>query len=144
MTWWRRFGDAGRVEKLQLAKLLLRRGSVCHWRQSFGNHFAVILNLDWPPPEDVVLFSIMTSKTAKFPPSVDNQIIRTGPSDYSFLTMDTVIDLREVHEAKLSAITTQPEFAVKANLTAAHLERTDAILRASMTITQYVLDRIVK
>lgn len=86
----------------------------------------------------------MTSKTVKFPPSVDNQIIRTGPSDYSFLTMDTVIDLREVHEAKLSAITTQPEFAVKENLTAAHLERTDAILRASMTITQYVLDRIVK
>jgi hypothetical protein len=60
------------VEKLQLAKAGLKRGSICHWQQPFGDHFAVILNLDWPPPNDVVLFSIMTS--SKFPGFVNSDI----------------------------------------------------------------------
>jgi hypothetical protein len=132
------------VDKLQLAKIGLKRGSICHWQQPFGPHFAIILNLDWPPADDVVLFSIMTSKTSKFPSSVDSEIIRTGNHDYSFLTLPTVIDLRQVHVAKLSAIVMQPQFAVRASLTAAHLTRTDQILRASLTIEQNILDRIVK
>jgi hypothetical protein len=129
------------VDKLQLAKAALKRGSICHWQQPFGNHFAVILNLDWPPPNDVVLFSIMTS--SKFPGFVNNDIIRTGPADYAFLTKDTVIDLRNVHAARLSAIVTQPQFAVKGALASVHMERTNEILRLSMTVDQEILDRIV-
>jgi hypothetical protein len=129
------------VEKLQLAKAGQKRGSICHWQQPFGDHFAVILNLDWPPPNDVVLFSIMTS--SKFPGFVNSDIIRTGPADYAFLTKDTVIDLRNVHIAKLSAIVMQPQFAVKGALTSDHMERTNEILRASMTVDQDILDRIV-
>jgi hypothetical protein len=129
------------VQKLQLAKAGLKRGSICHWQQSFGNHFAVILNLDWPPPNDVVLFSIMTS--SKFPGFVDSDIIRTGPADYAFLPKETVIDLRNVHAAGLSAIVTQPQFALKGELTSDHMERTNEILRLSMTVDQEVLDRIV-
>jgi len=129
------------VQKLQLAKAGLKRGSICHWQQPFGNHFAVILNLEWPPPDDVVLFSIMTSSS--FPSFVNNEIIRTGPGDYQFLNRDTVINLRQVHAAGLSMIVTQPEFAVKGELTADHLKRTDEILRTSMTVDQEILDRIV-
>lgn len=129
------------MEKLQLAKALLKRGSICHWQQPFGNHFAVILNLDWPPADDVVLFSIMTS--SKFPGFVDRDIIRTGPSDYEFLTKDTVIDLRNVHAVTLSAIVRQPQFSVKGSLTADHVKRTNEVLRASMTVDQAILDRIV-
>jgi hypothetical protein len=129
------------VQKLELAKVALKRGSICHWQQPFGNHFAVILNLDWPPADDVVLFSIMTS--SKFPTFVNDQIIRTGPSDYGFLTRDTVIDLRQVHDAELSVVVTQPQFGVKGNLTFEHLERANEILRASMTVDQDILDRIV-
>ena len=129
------------MQKLQLAQAGLKRGSICHWQQPFGNHFAVILNLDWPPPDDVVLFSIMTS--SRFPGFIDKDIIRTGPADYSFLTKDTVIDLRHVHATKLSVIVTQPQFAVKGTLTSDHIERTNEILRASMTVDQHVLDRIV-
>lgn len=129
------------MEKLELAKAGLKRGSICHWQQPFGNHFAVILNLDWPPADDVVLFSIMTSST--FPAFVNNQIIRTGPSDYGFLTKDTVIDLRQVHDAELSVVVVQPQFSVKGNLTFEHLERANEILRASMTVDQDILDRIV-
>lgn len=132
------------MDKLQLAKIGLQRGSVCHWQQPFGPHYAVILNLDWPPQDDIVLFSIMTSKIAKFPAVLDSQIIRTGPREYPFLTMDTVIDLRIVHEAQLTAITRQPQFAVKATLLQDHLLRVDEILRASMTIEQAVLARIVR
>jgi hypothetical protein len=70
------------VQKLELAKAGLKRGSICHWQQPFGNHFAVILNLDWPPPNDVVLFSIMTS--SKFPGFVKSEIIRTGRATMRF------------------------------------------------------------
>jgi hypothetical protein len=129
------------LQKLQLAKAALKRGSICHWQQPFGNHFAVILNLDWPPPDDVVLFSIMTS--SKFPSFVNNAIIRTGPSEYEFLNKDTVIDLREVHAAALSKIVGQPQFAVRGELISSHVERTNEILRASRTVSQDVLDRIV-
>jgi hypothetical protein len=129
------------VQKLQLAKAGLKRGSICHWQQPFGNHFAVVLNLDWPPPNDVVLFSIMTS--SKFPGFVNRDIIRTGPADYAFLTKDTVIDLRNIHAAGLSAIVTQPQFAVKGELTSDHMERTNEILRLSMTVDQEILDGIV-
>jgi hypothetical protein len=129
------------LQKLQLAKAALKRGSICHWQQPFGNHFAVILNLEWPPPDDIVLFSIMTS--SKFPSFVNNEIIRTGPSEYGFLNRDTVIDLREVHAAALSAIVAQPQFAVRGELTSGHMERTNEILRASRTVSQDILDRIV-
>jgi hypothetical protein len=74
------------LQKLQLAKATLKRGSICHWQQPFGNHFAVILNLEWPPLDDVVLFSIMTS--SKFPSFINNEVIRTGPNDYGFLNKD--------------------------------------------------------
>jgi hypothetical protein len=130
------------VQKLQLAKAALKRGSICHWHQPFGNHFAVILNLEWPPPDDVVLFSIMTS--SKFPSFVNKEIIRTGPSDYGFLNKDTVIDLREVHAADLSRIVAQPQFAVRGELISVHMERTNEILRASSTVSQEVLDRVVR
>ncbi|MEA2337611.1 MAG: hypothetical protein QOE82_1618 [Thermoanaerobaculia bacterium] len=83
----------------------------------------------------------MTS--SKFPGFVDRDIIRTGPSDYEFLTKDTVIDLRNVHAANLSAIVTQAQFGVKGQLTSDHIERTNEILRASMTVDQDILDRIV-
>jgi hypothetical protein len=129
------------VQKLQLAKAGLKRGSICHWQQPFGNHFAVILNLDWPPPNDVVLFSIMTS--SKFPGFTDSDIIRIGPMDYSFLTRDTVIDLRHVHAAKLSMIVAQPQFAVKGVLTSGHIDRANEILRVSMTVDQDILDQVV-
>ena len=89
------------AQKLRLIQGALNRGSICHWQQPFGPHFAVILNNVWPPPDDVVLFSIMTSKTLKFPAIVDNEIIRTGPEEYSFLNVPTVIDLRVVHAVKL-------------------------------------------
>ena len=121
----------------------MKRGSICHWQQSFGPHLAVILNLDWPPLDDMVFFSIMTSKTSKFTASVNNEIIRTGPADYDFLSMDTVINFRVVHDAKLSDIVTQPQFAVRGNLTPGHLNRADEILRASVTIVKAVLDRVV-
>jgi hypothetical protein len=129
------------VQKLELAKAGLKRGSICHWQQPFGNHVAVILNLDWPPPNDVVLFSIMTS--SKFPGFVKSEIIRTGPGDYAFLTRETVIDLRHVHAATLSAIVMQPQFSVEGALTADHLRMTDEILRASMTVDQEILDKVV-
>lgn len=132
------------MEKLQLAKLALTRGSICHWKQPFGPHFAVILNLEWPPPDDVVFFSIMTSKVAKFPASVTAQIIRTSPKDYPFLSMETIIDLRQVHAAKLTSIAEQPEFGVRGTLTPDHLDETDRILRDSMTVEQTVLDRVVR
>jgi hypothetical protein len=86
------------VQKLELAKAGLRRGTICHWQQPFGNHFAVILNVTWPPLNDVVLFSIMTS--SNFPGFVNDAIIRTGPNDYAFLKRDTVIDLRHVHRPR--------------------------------------------
>jgi hypothetical protein len=130
-----------RVEKLQLAKAALKRGSICHWEQPFGNHFAVILNLRWPPSDDVVFFSIMTS--SKFPGFVENEIIRTGPRDYGFLTKETVIDLRHVHAAKLSAIVSQRQFAAVGALTSDHIERANEILRASMTVPQDILDQVV-
>jgi hypothetical protein len=130
------------VQKLQLAKAALKRGRICHWQQPFGNHLAVILNLDWPPPDDFVLFSIMTS--SKFPSFVNNAIIRTGPGEYGFLNRDTVIDLREVHAAVLSAIVAQPQFAVRGELTSGHMARANEILRASRTVSQDVLDRIVR
>lgn len=129
------------MDKLQLAKAGLKRGSICHWEQPFGNHFAVILNVEWPPSDDVVFFSIMTS--SRFPGFVENAIIRTGPSDYGFLTKDTVIDLRHVHAADLTAVVTQPQFAVKGSLTSDHIGRANEILRASMTVDQNILDRIV-
>ncbi|MGH9424091.1 MAG: hypothetical protein ACRD3J_29225 [Thermoanaerobaculia bacterium] len=131
------------MQKLQLAKAGLTRGCICHWQQPFGNHFAVILNLAWPPGDDVVLFSIMTSNIRRFPDSVSNEIIRTGPKDYSFLSIDTVINLREVHAASLSAIVTQPQFSAKGMLTDAHLKRVNDILRASIIIEEEILDRIV-
>ena len=83
----------------------------------------------------------MTS--SMFPGFVNTDIIRTGPADYAFLTKDTVIDLRNVHAANLSAIVMQPEFAVKGTLTTYHIERTNEILRASMTVDQEILDRIL-
>lgn len=132
------------MQKLQLAQAALKRGSICHWQQSFGPHFAVILNLEWPPFDDVVLFVIMTSRTGKFPSSLDDQIIRTGPNEYSFLTVATIIDFRQVHQARLSAIVNQPQFAVKGNLTQSHVDQADRILRASVTVEQAILDRVVK
>jgi hypothetical protein len=92
-----------------------------------------------------VFFSIMTSKTQKFPRSVDSQIIRTGPADYGFLTTDTIIDLRQVHAAQLTAIANQREFGVKGYLiTTEHAADVDTILRASMTVEERVLERVVK
>lgn len=83
----------------------------------------------------------MTS--SPFPTFVNDQIIRTGPSDYAFLTKDTVIDLRHVHSAELSKIVMQPQFAVKGDLTSDHMTRTSDILRASMTVDQDILERVV-
>lgn len=131
------------AQKLALLKSTLKRGSICHWRQPFGPHFAVILNLDWPPPEDVVYFSIMTSKTAKFSSFIEDEIIRTGPKDYPFLSSETVIDLRIVHEATLPVVCAQPEFGVKGSLTVIHLELIDEILRRSETVEEIILQRIV-
>ena len=83
----------------------------------------------------------MTS--SKFPASVNHEIVRTGPHDYGFLNRDTVIDLRQLHAAELSRIVMQPQFAVRGSLTPVHLQSTDEILRAAVTIEQDILDRIV-
>ena len=91
----------------------------------------------------MVFFSIMTSKTSQFPASVSSEIIRTGPADYDFLSMDTVINFRVVHDARLSDIVTQPQFAVRGSLTPDHLERANGILRASVTIVEEILGRVV-
>lgn len=130
------------MQKLQLAQAGLKRGCICHWEQSFGPHFAIILNLEWPPADDIVLFSIMTSSW--FPEFVNNQIIRTGPEDYGFLDRPTVIDLRQVHIARLSKIVVQPRFAVKCDLLPKHVARTDEILRDSATVDQNILDLVVR
>lgn len=130
-------------QKLHLIQGALKRGSICHWQQPFGPHFAVILNNVWPPPDDVVLFSIMTSKTSKYPSLVDNEIIRTGPGEYGFLNVPTVIDLRVVHAVKLSLIVTQKEFSPKGWLLPEHLTLANEILRRSLTVDEQTIERVV-
>lgn len=130
-------------QKLHLIQGTLKRGSICHWQQPFGPHFAVILNNAWPPPDDVVLFSIMTSKTTKYPSLVDDEIIRTGPEEYGFLNVPTVIDLRVVHAVKLSLIVAQREFSPKGRLLPEHLALANEILRRSLTVEEEVIERIV-
>jgi hypothetical protein len=131
------------AQKLHLIHVALKRGSICHWQQPFGPHFAIILNNVWPPQDDVVFFSIMTSKTSKYPSLVDNEIIRTGPHEYSFLTVPTVIDLRVVHSAKLSLIVTQSQFSPKGTLLPEHLQLTNEILRKSVTVEAEIIARVV-
>lgn len=131
------------MDKLQLAKIGLTRGSICHWKHPFGPHLAVILNLDWPPPDGVVLFAVMTDGS-RFSAIHAAEIIRTGPQDYPFLKKETVINLRQVLQADLAKITAQPEFSARSTLTAEHLKRTDEILRASLTVEQSILERVVK
>ena len=131
------------TQKLHLIQGTLNRGSICHWQQPFGPHFAVILNNVWPPPDDVVLFSIMTSKTSKYPSLVDDEIIRTGPEEYSFLTVPTVLDLRVVHDAKLSLVVTQRQFSPKGRLLPEHLALANEILRRSVTVEEEIIERVV-
>ena len=131
------------AQKLHLIQGTLNRGSICHWQQPFGPYFAVILNNVWPPPDDVVFFSIMTSKTSKYPSIVDDEIIRTGPGEYSFLNVSTVIDLRVVHAVKLSLIVTQREFSPKGTLSPQHLTVANVILRRSLTVDQQTIERVV-
>jgi len=131
------------AQKLRLIQGALNRGSICHWQQPFGPHFAVILNNVWPPSDDVVFFSIMTSKTAKYPSVVDNEIIRTGPEEYAFLNVPTVIDLRVVHAVKLPLIVNQKEFSPKGTLLPQHLALANEILRRSLTVEAVILERVV-
>jgi hypothetical protein len=132
------------AQKHNLLKATLSRGSICYWRQDFGPHFAVILNLDWPPQDDVVYFSIMTSRTEKYSAFLDDQIVRTGPTDYDFLNRDTIIDFRTVYPVALAAICSQPEFGVKGRLSDAHIALADEILMRSDTVEELVLDRVVR
>lgn len=131
------------AQKLHLVQGTLNRGSICHWQQPFGPHFAVILNNVWPPADDLVFFSIMTSKTSKYPSNVDDEIIRTGPEEYGFLNVPTVIDLRVVHAVKLSLIVTQREFSPKGRLLPQHLTLANEILRRSLTVDQQTIERVV-
>ena len=85
----------------------------------------------------------MTSKTAKYPSVVDNEIIRTGPEEYAFLNVPTVIDLRVVHAVKLPLIVNQKEFSPKGTLLPQHLALANEILRRSLTVEAVILERVV-
>jgi len=129
-------------QKLHLIQGTLKRGSICHWQQPFGPHFAVILNNVWPPQDDVALFD-HDSKTSKYPSFADQEIIRTGPEEYTFLNVPTVIDLRIVHSATLSLVVTQSQFSPKGTLLPEHLALANEILRRSVTVETEILERVV-
>lgn len=131
-------------QKLQLIAKTLHRGIICHWDTDFGRHWAVILNLDLPPKDDTLYFSIFTSNVNAYA-YVKNEVIFTGPSDYKFLSKPTVINLRQVHPAKLSEIVKQKSFSLESvSLTNDHLLEADRILRASLTVEAEMLVKVVR
>ena len=116
------------------------RGAVFHhWSARAGKtKFLVVLNRDWPPVEDLVIYAFTTTNIEHFVAAhvPEETIVWLSPGDYGFVTAPTVIDLTRPEVEQLSAIVSAPKFKFVAQLRSEHVKRIDDAVRASTVIVR--------
>ena len=116
------------------------RGAVFHhWSARAGKtKYLVVLNHQWPPDEDIVIYAFTTTNIEHFAAAhiPEETIVRLSPGDYGFVTAPTVIDLTRPEVEQLSAIVSAPKFKFVAQLRSEHVKRIDDAVRASTVIVR--------
>lgn len=108
------------------------------------NKFAVILNREWPPFDDeTVFFALATSKPNFFASGrMESDIVRIPANRYSFLPLDTILNLREIPRIRLLELAASANLEIKGVLNDVDIAEVDDRLRKSVLVEEWILRRI--
>lgn len=132
---------------------LLVRGQIIHLECTFRGHdgaifqrskFAVVLNATLP--DDPVFAALATSKVAHYSKTklFTDDVIAIPAGSYAFLSKDTIISLRSLHQFDIDELRKQyaaKTLTIVGKLHKVHLDQVDTILQKSLLIERWKLKR---